>query len=407
MMEEIVIVGGGPGGIAAAISAKDNGKAVIILEGKDRIGKKLLMTGNGRCNLTNKYVSSDKYHSRSRELLESVIDTFGIKEITDFYSYIGIPVKEQDGGRMYPFSLQASSVLDILRLSLEERNIEVRTNCKVKRVIHKDNYFSIETSSGIIESKKVILCTGGNSYKSTGSDGSGYALAEGLGHSIIRPLPALTALILDYSRLKALSGIKINGAAKIETKDAAYDASGEILFTDYGVSGPAVFNLSRFASIELDKKREVKLEIDIVPEIEKTQFNEFLRNHFLIFSYRSISDALIGILNKKLIPILLKESKIDDIHKPCYLLSEEEIISIVNLIKGWSFNVLAAASLDMAQVTIGGVDTSEVNPKTLESKLQKSLYFAGELLDVDGDCGGYNIHFAVSSGYIAGKNAAI
>ncbi|MFA6940633.1 MAG: NAD(P)/FAD-dependent oxidoreductase [Clostridiaceae bacterium] len=406
-MEEIVVVGGGPSGIAAAISAKDNGKDVIILEGKDRIGKKLLMTGNGRCNLTNKYVSAKKYHSSSMELLDRVIDTIGLKEITDFYSYIGIPVKEQDGGKIYPFSLQASSVLDILRLSLEERNIDVRTNCKVKRIIHKEQYFSIETSSGVIDSKKVILCAGGNSYKSTGSDGSGYVIAEGLGHSIVKPLPALTALILDYSRLKALSGIKLSGTAKIETKDASLEDTGEILFTDYGVSGPVIFNLSRFASIELDKKGEVKLSIDIIPEIGKIQFNEFLRNHFLTFSYRSVSDALIGILNKKLIPILLKESKIDDIHKPCYLLREEEIVSIVNHIKSWSFRVSGTASFDMAQVTIGGVDTSEVNPFTLESKLHKNLYFAGELLDVDGDCGGYNIHFAVSSGYIAGKNAAI
>lgn len=406
-MEEIVVVGGGPSGIAAAISAKDNGKDVIILEGKDRIGKKLLMTGNGRCNLTNKYVSKEKYHSSSRELLESVLDTFGFYEIRDFYSYLGIPVKELEGGKIYPFSLQASSVLDILRLSLDERNIEIRTNCKVKRIIHKDKYFSIETLAGVIDSKKVILCAGGNSYKSTGSDGSGYVMAEGLGHSIVRPLPALTAVILDYNRLKALSGIKINGTVKIETKDDSLEETGEILFTDYGVSGPAVFNLSRFASMELNKKEEVKLVVDTIPEMDIKELNEFLRNHFLTFSYRGISDALIGILNKKLIPILLKESDVDDIHKPCYLLREEEISSIVNHIKGWSFRVSGTASFDMAQVTIGGVDTSEVNPLTLESKLHKNLYFAGELLDVDGDCGGYNIHFAVSSGYIAGKNAAI
>lgn len=406
-MEEIVVVGGGPSGIAAAISAKDNGKDVIILEGKDRIGKKLLMTGNGRCNLTNKFVSKEKYHSSSRELLESVLDTFGFYKIIDFYSYLGIPIKELEGGKIYPFSLQASSVLDILRLSLDERNIEIRTSCKVKRIIHKDKYFSIETSTGIIDSKKVILCAGGNSYKSTGSDGSGYVMAEGLGHSIIKPLPALTAVILDYNRLKALSGIKINGTVKIETEDKSLEETGEILFTDYGVSGPAVFNLSRFASMKLNKKSEVKLVIDIIPEMDTKELNEFLRNHFLTFSYRSISDALIGILNKKLIPILLKESGADDIHKPCYLLREEEICSIVNHIKGWSFRVSGTASFDMAQVTIGGVDTSEINPLTLESKLHKNLYFAGELLDVDGDCGGYNIHFAVSSGYIAGKNAAI
>lgn len=406
-MEEIVVVGGGPSGIAAAISAKDNGKDVIILEGKDRIGKKLLMTGNGRCNLTNKFVSKEKYHSSSGELLESVLDTFGFYEIRDFYSYLGIPIKELEGGKIYPFSLQASSVLDILRLSLDERNIEIRTNCKVKRIIHKDNYFSIETSSGIIDSKKVILCAGGNSYKSTGSDGSGYVMAEGLGHSIVRPLPGLTAVILDYNRLKALSGIKINGAVKIETEDASLEEAGEILFTDYGVSGPAVFNLSRFASMELNRKAEVKLVLDIIPEMDTKELNEFLRNHFLTFSYRSISDALIGILNKKLIPILLKESGADDIHKPCYLLREEEISSIISHIKRWSFRVSGTASFDMAQVTIGGVDTSEVNPLTLESKLHKNLYFAGELLDVDGDCGGYNIHFAVSSGYIAGKNASI
>lgn len=406
-MEEIVVIGGGPSGIAAAISARDNGKKVILLEGKDRIGKKLLMTGNGRCNLTNKFMSKEKYHSSYNKLPGTIIDSFGFKEIKDFYTYLGIPLKELSEGKVYPFSLQASSVLDILRLSLDERNIEVKTNCKVKKIVPEDGFFILETSAGNINTKKAILCTGGNSYKSTGSDGSGYIIAKDLGHSIIKPLPALTALILNYGKLKALSGIKLNCNIEIKSNDKTQKESGEVLFTDYGISGPAVFNLSRFASEELTKKSMVHLVIDIIPDIEFTKFNDFLRNHLLTFSYRSISNAFIGILNKKLIPILLKESKVDDIHKPCYLLTEEEISSIINHIKGWVFNVSSAASFDMAQVTIGGVDTREVNSSTLESRLHKGLYFAGELLDVDGDCGGYNIHFAVASGYLAGKNAAI
>lgn len=405
-MEEIVIVGGGPCGIAAAISAKDNGKDVIILEGKDRIGKKLLMTGNGRCNLTNKYVSKERYHSSNRLLLERVISSFGPKEIYDFYSYLGIPLKELEDGKVYPFSLQSSSVLDILRLALEERGIEVRLGCKVKNIKPKDGCFVIETSLGLVESKKVILCTGGNSYKSTGSDGSGYVIGEGLGHRIIRPLPALTALILDYDRLKAISGIKFDGSAKIEAGEISKEEQGEILFTDYGISGPAIFNLSRMVSVHLAKKNEVNLLIDIIPEMNINDFGNFLRSHFVTFSYRGVSEALIGIINKKLIPILLKESDVFDIHKPCYLLSEEEVSSIISHIKCWKFKITGTASFDMAQVTIGGIDTSQVNPETLESKLHKNLYFAGELLDVDGDCGGYNLHFAVSSGCIAGKNAA-
>jgi len=408
LFHEIIIIGGGASGIIASITAKDIGKDIAILEGSGRIGQKILATGNGRCNITNRNITSSRYHSKNPNFFDYVLDNFTVEDTTNFFYSLGLPLTTLEGDKMYPLSLQASSVLDVFRMALEDRNIPVYLNSKVKDIKKTSKGFKINTTSEeTYECNKLILCCGGKSTPNTGSDGSGFSLAKTLKHSIVNPVPALVQLKLTYKHLKALSGIKFNGFSEILiNKTPIKKEFGEILFTDYGISGPPILQLSRIASYALSEGNSIYITIDMMPDLSKENLIEFLENHWGIFSYRSVLNSFIGLINKKIIPILLKEASISNIHKPCYELDWNEKQKIFDLLKGWTFEVYDTNSFKNSQVTAGGVNTEEVNPITLESKLVKNLYFAGELLDVDGDCGGFNLQWAWSSGFIAGKNAA-
>lgn len=408
MFHDILILGGGASGIMSAIISKDMGKDVAIIEGSQRIGNKILMTGNGRCNITNSDISLDRYHCENKNFPKYSLENFSLSDTEDFFMNLGLPISLADNKKMYPLSLQASSVLDILRMALEDRSIPVYLNNKVKNIATTLNGFKIETNSNkLFSCNKIILCCGGKSASNTGSDGSGFTLAQKLGHSIIHPLPALVQLKLAYKNLKALSGVKFNGNAQIFVNGEPLKKDfGEILFTDYGISGPPILQLSRTASCALYKNKSVKLCIDMMPNTHSSVLKESLENHWGIFSYRSVFDSFIGIINKKIIPILLKEASIKDIHKPCFELGWMEKQKIIELLKNWQFTVSGTNAFKNSQVTAGGVNTSEINPVTLESKIIKNLFFAGEVMDVDGDCGGFNLQWAWSSGFTAGKSAA-
>lgn len=408
MKHSLIIVGGGAAGLTSAIIAKDYGIDVAIIEGADRVGKKLLTTGNGRCNISNANINNDRYHSKNPYFVGYTLDSFTIKDTINFFAHLGIPLITLDGGKMFPMSMQASSVLDILRFALEEKKVPVYTNTKVKEIIKKKNGFKIcSTDNDTYECEKLIIATGGKSAPKTGSDGSGYTLAKQLGHSVISPVPALVQLKLNYNRLKALSGVKFDGYAEIFINDKSIQREfGEILFTDYGISGPPVLQLSRTASYGLSENNKVSLIIDMLPTIAYEDLKEFFKNHWSVFGSRSVHDSLIGIINKKIIPIILKEAKIGDIHKPCCDLDLEEKKSLYNLLKKWEFEVSGTNSFANAQVTAGGINTKEINAETLESNIVSNLFFAGEILDVDGDCGGFNLQWAWSSGAIAGENAS-
>jgi predicted Rossmann fold flavoprotein len=409
LKHDLLIIGGGAAGLLAAIIAKDIGIDVAILEGTDRIGKKILTTGNGRCNITNENMSQDKYHSDNNCFYNSALDSFNYIDTINFFQSIGLPIFNLEEGKAYPMSLQASSVLDIFRLALEEKAIPVYLNEKVKEIISQKKGFTVISSSGEeYSSNKVILCTGGISAPKTGSDGSGYSLVRQLGHKIVTPIPALVQLKLNYKNLKALSGIKVEGSAEIFSKGKSLrKEQGEILFTDYGISGPPILQLSRSAAYAIKKKEPVTLKVDLISTFTKEALENFLENHWATFSYRSVHDSFIGVINKKLIPILLKEAGLDSIHKPCWDLQWGEKLAIIKLLKEWEFQVSDTNTFNDAQVTAGGVDTIDINPVTLESKLIPGLYFAGEVMDVDGDCGGYNLQWAWSSGYVAAKNAGL
>ena len=408
MFHEIIIVGGGAAGIIAAITAKDSGKDVAILEGSSRIGNKILSTGNGRCNIANSNISYSRYHSQNPEFFKFALDSFTLNDTTNFFYSLGLPLVTLEDGKMYPLSLQASSVLDIFRLAIEDRNIPIYLNSKVNNIKKSSKSFKLFTESNdVYECQKLILCCGGKSAPNTGSNGSGFKIAKSLNHNIITPIPALVQLKLSYKNLKALSGVKFNGFAEILVDGISKRREfGEILFTDYGISGPPILQLSRTASAALSEGKSVSLTIDMMPDLNKENLIEFLENHWGTFSYRSVYNSFVGIINKKIIPILLKEASIDNIHKLCYELTWKEKQCLLSLLKEWTFSVCDTNSFKNSQVTAGGVDTNDINPQTLESKIIKNLYFAGELLDVDGDCGGFNLQWAWSSGFTVGKNAA-
>lgn len=405
LKHELIIVGGGASGIMAAIQAKDMGVDAAILESTDRIGKKLLTTGNGRCNITNKYIEEIRYHSEEPDFFKYALKTFGTKDTIDFFSSLGLPLVTLDEGKMYPMSLQASSVLDILRLALEDRGIPVYINSKVKNIKRQKTSFRIETSTeDTYECSKLLLACGGKTLPASGSDGSGYSLAKNLGHGLVNTIPSLVQLKLDYKNLRALAGIKFNGIVEIYVdKEMKRKEFGEILFTDYGISGPPILQLSRTASYALSKKKEAIIFVDMMYTMKMEELENFFEGHWATFSYRSVHDSFIGIINKKLIPILLKQAGVTDIHKACSDLDYMEKKNIYKLLKSWEFKVIDTNSWGAAQVTAGGINTREVNPETMESKLVPNLYLSGEILDVDGDCGGFNLQWAWSSASIAAK----
>ncbi|MEQ8188004.1 MAG: NAD(P)/FAD-dependent oxidoreductase [Candidatus Eremiobacterota bacterium] len=406
MKHKLIISGGGPAGLMAAITAHDSGMDTAIVEGNDRVGKKLLGTGNGRCNITNKFIDEQRYYSENPGFPGKILNAFTLNDTVNFFNTTGLPLVTLEEGKMFPMSLQASSVLDLLRLALEERNISVYCNSKIKEIF-KDSVFKLKTvDNKLYECDRLILATGGKSVSSTGSDGSGFSLAIKLGHSLVKPLPSLVQLKLDCKYLKALSGIKFDGEADISVnKESKRKEKGEILFTDYGISGPPVLQLSRIASSGLSSGQKVTIKVNILNTMTEQDVEEFLENRLAVFNYRTVHDSFIGVINKKLIPVLLKESCIKN-NTLCSDITWKEKKNLFRLLNCWEFTVRDTNGFNNSQVTAGGVNTKEINEKTLESKIVPDLYFAGEILDVDGDSGGFNLQWAWSSGYVAGKSAA-
>ena len=410
---DVVIIGGGASGMTAAITAKDFGLDVAIVEGTDRIGKKILTTGNGRCNITNSLISFpfENFHSTNDGFFIKSLNKFSVEDTKAFFLNLGLPIIELEKGKNYPQSLQASSVVDILKMALEEREIPVYNSYKVKSIHKSKEKFTLSTGnedSPVIKCKKLIMACGGKSAPKTGSDGSGYTLAKSLGHSIIEPNPAIVQLKLSHNKLKALSGIKFNGYAEVLCDGKSVRKEfGEILFTDYGISGPPILQISREASLGCFKGKEVKILVDMMPDKSLKELEDFLEGHFDVFSCREVINSLIGVVNKKMIPILLREAGIDNLHKPCYELTWKEKKALINLMKSWEFKCIGTNGFQAAQVTTGGINTKEVDAETLQSKLVDNLYFCGELLDVDGDCGGFNLQWAWSSGFNAALSCTL
>ena len=405
MTTEIAVIGGGASGLIAAITARKAGKKVTILERKERILKKVLVTGNGRCNLTNARASISNYFGKNILLIENILNNFTPQNVMDFFYELGVICNEEERGKVYPLSGQASSVVDALRFETEKLGIKIETEFYVRK-IEKDGFkFKIfSEDKRKIEANRVILSTGGQSYPELGSNGSGFQLAKDFGHSITKLSPAIVQLKTEKYQVKGLQGIKADTSVTAygdNKKICTYN--GELLFTDYGISGNVVFNIS----FVMPLYKNVEFEIDFMKKFDYNELYELLRKRKKIMAHLTMENYFNGMINKKLGQFLSKTSGIEKLSKPVKDLNDNEIRKLCTSLKKYRINILETTGFKNAQVTAGGIFLDEVNTDTLESKIIKGLYFSGEVLDVYGECGGFNLQWAWASGYIAGKNAGI
>ncbi len=399
-MKQVVIIGGGASGLTAAITAARNGKDVTIIEKNNKCGKKLLITGNGKCNFWNQDQNINHYHSSTPDILKNFITKERQNTVLNFFDSLGLVPKIKNG-YYYPFSNQASSIQNILLQECQKLNIQIINDVNVEEIIKKD-CFIINPNKENIKAKNIILATGSKAAPKTGSDGSGYDLAKKLGHSIIPPLPSLVQLKGNETYFKNWSGIRCDVIANLYINNTfAKKELGEIQLTDYGVSGICIFNLSSKAAIALNNHQKVTLKINFMPFTQKPK--QYLKTLNQNTYKKTVSELLEGFLHYKLIDIILKKANIKR-NIPLNTLSENEINNLIKTLTEFELNINMTHTLDHAQVCSGGVPLTEINSQTLESLKTKSLYFTGEIIDIDGDCGGYNLGWAWMSGIIAGKN---
>lgn len=391
-MSDVVVVGAGASGLTAAIyaSLKNN---VIVLERYDKPAKKILVTGNGRCNYWNSDMNVAHYYSDNLSFLNNYISE---EDVLSYFDKLGL-VPFVKNGYYYPYSMQASSVRDALISECNNRNIKIINNYEVVDIKKVDNKFIINND---ISCDKLIIATGSKSYYK--DENRGYFIAEKLGHNIVKVLPSLVQLIGTDNCFKEWDGVRSNVSVSVLVNNQKIKSeNGEIMLTNYGVSGICIFNLSHIAIKSLDLNRNVKISINFLPGINDAKTFFYKRREK--FFDRSLEEFLNILFNKKLINIFIKKSGLLSTKK-CSELTEFEINNLINIICNFEVNITGYKSFDSSQVCMGGVDTLEIDSVTMESKLVKNLYFAGEIVDVDGDCGGYNLGFAWQSGIKAGRS---
>ena len=385
-MNKVAVLGGGASGIMAALTASRYGAEVTLVEKNHRIGKKLLMTGNGRCNFTNINLKAEDYNSA---FVSDALGVFSPDDTIAFFKEAGLVSAIEDAGRVYPASGQASAVLEVLLLELERRKVKVICDFDVDRISESKTGFEIfSKNKEKIHADKVIASFGGKAAPKTGSDGSGYKLLESFGHSVIPLSCALVQLKTDRS----IKGVRAK--AKVIHKDLT--ETGEVQFTEYGLSGIPILNLSRHA-----QKGDI-ITLDLMPDYSENELFEYLKTR----KEQKLETYLVGIINKQLGQMLLKECGIGKLSRNSGELKDFEVEKIAKTIKNWHFTVTGKMPWENAQVTKGGISLLEVNRETMESKLIKGCYITGEMLDIDAPCGGFNLQWAWSSGYLAGKSAA-
>lgn len=405
-MKDVIVIGGGASGLVAAIYAAKNGNKVTILEKNKACGKKILITGNGKCNYWNSNQSLTNYHTNYKDILEKILTNENQQKLLSFFDTIGIIPRIKDG-YYYPYSNQATSIQTALIKEAELQGVEIIIETEVFDVKKENNLFVVNTSTGIYKGKKIILATGSKASPKTGSDGLGYKIAAYFGHSIIEPLPALVQLKANTNFLKDWHGIRSDVSVSLIENNKIIDTQiGEIQLTDYGVSGICIFCLSGQVSRGLSLNKKEQLSINFMHPFnlnQKDQFIKWMDERTKLVKNRSISDLLDGLLNYKLINLILKLSKIDRNFSWNKLSLQEKSVLGDNL-TNFKLDIIGTNSFDSAQTCTGGVPLTEINPHTMESIKTKDLYLTGELLDVDGNCGGYNLTFAWITGYLAGTN---
>lgn len=396
---DVVIIGAGASGLVAAIESARRKNNVTIIEKLETSAKKILATGNGKCNYWNENFDNKFFNSENNEFIKEVNTQENQKEVLQFFEKIGITPFIKNG-YYYPMSMQASSIRNALLLEAMKQGVKILNNSLVSDVKLVGNKFKIEFTTGEIYAEKLIIATGSNAYYKDRN--LGYDICKKLGHNIIKVMPALVQLTGSENFFKDWAGVRSNVSVKISVNNKIIKQEfGEIMLTDYGISGICVFNLSGIANKALDKKQNVKININFLPHID--DLSAYLENRNKDLYNRNLEEFLEGILNYKLINVILKKSNISKKRKWADLNEMEKSILCSN-ISNFELEVSGSKSFENAQVCTGGVDTKEINPHTMESKICKNLYIIGEILDVDGCCGGYNLGFAWLSGMIAGRS---
>ena len=422
---KVVVIGGGPAGMMAAITSAKQGNDVILLEKMKSCGRKLLITGKGRCNITSS-LPMDKFIENIPEngkFLYSVFKNFTNQDIITLLKENNVNVKEERGNRIFPLSDRSLDVLQAFENEMKKNNVKIYTETEVKEIKTKDNAVNkviyLNKRSGIVEeilTEKVILATGGKSYPLTGSTGDGYNIAKELGHTITKISGSLVPLISkneDLQLCQAMQGLSLrNISMKIvdeEKNKKIYEDFGELLFTHFGVSGPTILSSSahilRYKNVEeLLKKGKIKLQIDLKPALNEEKLNLRLLRDFDKFKNKQIINSLNELLPKKMIEPVIKKAKIKN-EKRINEITKQERENLIRVIKCFEITISGFRPIEEAIITRGGINVKEINPKTMESKLIEGLYFAGEIIDVDAYTGGFNLQIAYSTGYTAGLNS--
>ncbi len=420
-MSEIIIIGAGAAGLTAAIAAgrrlmADTGKKfkkdqppVLVLERMDRPGKKILATGNGRCNFSNMHMDAACFHSDTPSLIARVFELFGPEATREFFQTLGIVIKDING-YLYPRSGQASAVLQVLLSELERLPAAIKTGCEVTKIQRVSGGYTLSDTNGqIYRARKVIVACGGCAYPKLGSNGSGYALAQAAGLKVLKPLPALTGLYTQQRFFKRVSGVRTDGKITLYTMDKSgqrllAEDTGQLQLTDYGVSGIPAFQVSRWASKALDRGQKVTLSLDFMPELSSGECFSYLSDRVKWQREKPAREFFTGMFHQKLGALFLELAGIKD-DLPGGALNKKLLGGLCQCIKALPADVIKTGGFESAQVCAGGVDGRELHP-WLESKKNPGLYFVGEIVDVDGICGGYNLQWAWSSGYAAGSHSA-
>lgn len=395
---KVGIIGAGASGVFAALILKQNYIDTTVIERNANALKKIYATGNGRCNFTNRNVSYKNYHGENPKFTISAIKKFDNYDVIEFFNDMGIPEVELENGKIFPKSLQASSIVKQMMCLANHLEVEFIFDSFVDEVRKNGDVFEVKSNDSIYKFDYLIVACGSKAYKKSGSDGNGYILMKKLGHNIVKTHPGIVQLKLNGDSFKKMSGTKFKANAKlvVDGKEV-FEFYHDVLFTDYGISGPTILQLSGEAIRAKNNGLDVKIRIDTV-DLDENKLYEHLIYIISLNYYKKINELLVGLINDNLIEEVLNQTGINYDINVCEL-SKEEIYKLAHTLKNLEFSVSGYKDEDSGQITCGGVDTDEINPSTMESKKIKNLYIIGEIMDVDGDCGGYNLQWAFSSAY--------
>lgn len=399
---DAIIIGGGAAGLMCAISAKqkNSGKRIAIIERNDRVGKKLLATGNGRCNLTNENINTLRYSGSFSKQAEKIFMKYTTEHLIDIFSELGLMTYADNEGRYYPVSRHASAVLDVLRFAYDRLGIDILLRQNIRTLKKQKDKFIVRTESEEFSSDKLIIACGSKAAPKLGGNSSGIDYLKNLGHTVYPFSPALCPIKVKSDILKSLKGIRAAALATLYDENGKKIKSeyGEVQFADNALSGICIFNLSVYA------QKNYEISLDLLNNISYSELLYTMNKSKELFSRQTIDNIFTGIFQKRITQAILKMSGVSDFSRLCSDLNEKEIKAICSIVKSMIFKITDKESFDKAQCALGGVKGSEINENTMQSKIVNGLYIIGEAVDICGECGGYNLHFAFSSGHLAGEN---